>query len=243
MRILTFNLRHNNDHWEQRKPLCINLIEQHQPDLIGFQEVWMPIRQAHIILEHVIGTPYRVHTSPKQGQHGMEGIAIASRYPTSKFEKLNLPGGERVAQRIQVTVDGHVLWFVNTHLHHRPINNESERHPQMQAILDWLNPITEPIILTGDMNTIPTRSTIQLANTRFISAYAQARGAEPDYTFPAPLAAGRYDIGHVMIDYIFITPNDLMATSGQVVGDKAHGENPVLSASDHLGVLVDVTFL
>jgi len=242
MKILTFNLRHNNDHWELRKPLCINLIEQYQPDIIGFQEVWMPIQQAHRILESVTGKPYTLHVSPKQAHHGTEGIAIASRYPTSSFETLKLPGGERVAQRVTATVDGKQVCFANTHLHHMPLYSEDERLPQMQALINWLAPVTDPIILTGDMNTTPDSETIQMVKARFDSAYEQARGTEPDFTFPAPLVEDDYERGPVMIDYVFITPDSLQATSGMVVGDTAHGTDPKLSASDHLGVLVDVDF-
>lgn len=242
MKILTFNLRHNNDHWEQRKPLCINLIEKYQPDIIGFQEVWMPIQQANLILNGVNGAPYHLHVSAKQAHHGTEGIAIASRYPTRNFQTLNLPGGERVAQRVTLSVDGKSVVFVNTHLHHRPMNSESQRLPQMQAILEWLSPMTEPTILTGDMNATPTTTTIQLAKETFDSAYAQAHGKEPNFTFPAPLVEDAYHSAPVMIDYVFITPENLQATSGMLVGAEAHGTNPKLSASDHLGVLVDVEF-
>ncbi len=242
MKILTFNLRHNNDHWEQRKPLCINLIEQYQPDIIGFQEVWMPIKQVHLIMDKVNGAPYHLHVSPKQAHHGTEGVAIASRYPTSGFETFNLPGGERVAQRVTVSVGGRPMVFANTHLHHRPFFNETERLPQMQALIQWLSPMTSPTILTGDMNAVPESETIQLAKSVFDSAYEQVRGKEPDYTYPAPIVGDKFDRGPVMIDYVFITRENLLATSGIVIGGEAHGDDPVLSASDHLGVLVNVDF-
>ena len=243
MRILTFNLRHNNDYWELRKPLCINLIEKYQPDVIGFQEVWMPIQQADLILQDVYGAPYHLYVSPKQAHHGTEGIAIASRYPARGFQTLDLPGGERVAQCVTLSVDGRDVVFANTHLHHLPIDNERERLPQMQAILDWLSPMNEPTILTGDMNATPDSSTVQLAKQQLDSAYAQAHGGqEPTFTFPAPLAEDGYDRAPVMIDYVMITPSTLQATSGVVIGGEAHGTNPKLSASDHLAVLVEVDF-
>lgn len=243
MKILTFNLRHNNDYWEQRKPLCIDLINELQPDIIGFQEVWMSIQQANLILDVVDGEPYQILVTPKQAHHGVEGIAIATRLPAREFESLDLPGGERVAQRVMVDVDGQHVCFANTHLHHRPEEDESERLPQMQAILTWLDGVDAPTILTGDMNTIPSRETIQITKPKFASAYEQVHGKEPDFTFPAPVAEDRYPDHRVMIDYILITPDTLRATSAYLVGDKAHGTNPKLSASDHMGILADIEIL
>ena len=92
MKVLTLNLRHNNDHWELRKPLIIDLIQDLQPHIIGFQEVWMSFQQARQILEAVEGTPYELFVTPKQAHHGKEGVAIASRLPASEFESLDLPG-------------------------------------------------------------------------------------------------------------------------------------------------------
>lgn len=240
MKILTFNLRHNNDYWEQRKPLVIDLIQALQPDIIGFQEVWMPIQQAKLIVDAVDGAPYQLYVTAKQAHHGTEGIAIATRLPVRDFESLDLPGGERVAQRVMIDVDGETVCFANTHLHHRPQEDESERLPQMQAILAWLEAVTVPTILTGDMNTIPSSETIQLTKPKFTSAYAQVHGKESDFTFPAPVAEDQYPDHRVMIDYILITPDTLHATSARLVGDKAHGSHPKLSPSDHMGIVADV---
>jgi endonuclease/exonuclease/phosphatase family metal-dependent hydrolase len=240
MKILTLNLRHNNDYWEQRKQLVIDLIQTHQPDIIGFQEVWMSIQQAHLILQDVDGAPYDIHVTPKQAHHGKEGIAIATRLPVTSLESIRLPGGERVAQRIMIDNDGTEICFVNTHLHHRPVESEVERLPQMQAILKWLDNVTEPTIITGDMNTIPERETIRIAKERYVSAYEQVHGTEPDYTFPAPLVEDTYVGEPVMIDYILISPDTLKAASATVVGHEAHGTNPKLSASDHCGIIATV---
>lgn len=241
MKILTLNLRHNNDHWEQRKPLVIDLIQELQPDIIGFQEVWMSIQQAHLILDGIDGDPYHVFVTRKQLHHGREGIAIATRYPASDFESLNLPGRERVAQRLMIDVGGSQVCFANTHLHHMPQEDESERLPQMKALLAWLQDVNVPTILTGDMNTIPSRETMQLAKATYVSAYAQVHGQEPEYTFPAPLAEHQYPEHRVTIDYILISPDTLKATSADIVGNESYGTNPKLSPSDHLGVLANVT--
>lgn len=240
MKILTLNLRHNNDYWDNRKPLVIDLIQEHQPDIIGFQEVWMSIQQAHLILDDVKGAPYTIHVTPKQAHHGKEGIAIATRLPVTQFESLDLPGGERVAQRLMIDLHGTEICFVNTHLHHVPADSEVERLPQMKAILKWLTDITVPTIITGDMNTIPERETIRIAKDRYVSAYEQVHGKEPDFTFPAPLVEDTYPHSPVMIDYILISSESLTATTAKVVGDEAFGTNPKLSPSDHCGIIATI---
>ena len=242
MKILTLNLRHDNDYWDLRQPLVIELIQVLQPDIIGFQEVWMPIQQAHMICDAVEGSHYDLYVTPKQAHHGKEGIAIAIRLPATDFESLDLPGGERVAQRLMVHTDDGDICFANTHLHHRPADSEVERLPQMRAILDWLDDVATPIILTGDMNTIPERETIIIAKEKYVSAYERVYGKEPEYTFPAPLAEDNYEGKRVTIDYIFISPDTLVATSAKVVGDQATGTDPKLSPSDHCGIVATIDF-
>jgi endonuclease/exonuclease/phosphatase family metal-dependent hydrolase len=237
MKILTLNLRHNADRWLERLPLVVDVLKAHQPDIIGFQEVWMASQQAHTILQHLPdGSAYSIYTTPKQNIHGHEGIALASRYPVLSHETFDLPGGERVAQRIIVEVNHRKVCVANTHLHHRP-QDESVRLPQMQALLQWLNEIDLPLILTGDMNAVPATSTIAAAKEALQSAYEALHGSEPEHTFPTALVAAKYPAGGVTIDYIFFTPKTLKVQSAAVVADNVHPDDAQLCPSDHYGLL------
>lgn len=175
MKLLTFNLRHHRDRWEERFALVVDVLRQHQPDIVGFQEVWMPIKQADMILEQLPDSNLDLKVVPKRGGYGREGIAIASRYPIINHEHLDLPGEERVAQRAVLDVKGTKLCFANTHLHDKPAD-ESIRLPQMQVLLQWLADINHPTILTGDMNADPESSTILAAKETYQSAYETRYG-------------------------------------------------------------------
>lgn len=51
MKILTLNLRHNQDRWEDRLPLIIDALHTEQADVVSVQEVWLGFQQAHLIAD------------------------------------------------------------------------------------------------------------------------------------------------------------------------------------------------
>lgn len=243
MKILTLNLRHNQDRWEERFPLVVDVLQQHQPDIIGFQEVWIPIQQADLILNSFSAQEHmHLYVLPKQGDYGREGIAIASRYPIISHETLDLPDGERVAQRALIDVDGSILCFCNTHLHDKPAN-ESIRLPQMQALLEWLADVTYPTILTGDMNARPESTTILKAKAKYQSAYEVAHGSEPAVTCPTPLDTNFHPDRCSAIDYIFFSDDSLQVTSASIVADIPHPDDDRLYPSDHYGILATIDLI
>jgi endonuclease/exonuclease/phosphatase family metal-dependent hydrolase len=247
MRIITLNLRHNQDRWDERLPLVVDCLHREQADVVGLQEVCLPIQQAHIIADALnaqsTDQPYGVWVEPKWGSEAdVEGIAILSRLPVLEHERLELPQGERVAQRIAVEVDGVRVNIANTHLHHRPIEDESIRLPQMHALLDWMfSRVPQRWLLTGDMNALPDSSTIAAANERLKSAYFSVHGEHP-ITFPAPLAAAVRTDFRACIDHIFFDAA-LGVTGARIIGDETPPDDPTLSASDHLGLSADIVVI
>ena len=247
MKIATLNLRHNQDRWDERYPLVVDCLHRSQADVIGMQEVYIPIRQAHLIADSLNAMtsdqPYNVWMEPKWGTEAeIEGIAILSRLPVLEHERLELPEGERVAQRVVVEVDGVRVNIANTHLHHRPMEDESIRLPQMRALLDWMfSRALNRWLLTGDMNALPESSTIAAANERLQSAYFSLHGEHP-ITFPAPLAYATRGDFRACIDHIFFD-SALRVTSARIIGDETPPDDPTLSASDHLGLAAEVDVL
>lgn len=243
MKILTLNLRHHRDRWNERFPLVVDVLRQHQPDIIGFQEVWIPIQQANIILNQLSDKEsMNLYVLPKQGDYGREGIAIASRYPIISHETLDLPGGERVAQRALIEVDGTTFCFSNTHLHDKPAD-ESIRLPQMQALLQWLADVSHPTILTGDMNARPESTTIRESKTRYQSAYEVVHGSEPSVTCPTPLDTNFHPDRCSTIDYIFFSEDKLQVTGASIVADIPHPDDETLYPSDHYGILATIKLI
>jgi endonuclease/exonuclease/phosphatase family metal-dependent hydrolase len=241
MKILTLNLRHHRDRWDERLPLVVDVLRTHRPDIICFQEVWMPIQQADTILKQLSDDESMpLYALPKQGRHGQEGIAIASRYPVIGQDTLNLYGGERVAQSLLLDINGTPLCIANTHLHDKPVD-ESIRLPQMQELLQWLAKVNYPTILAGDMNAYPESTTITAAKSKYLSTYEVIHGSEPDVTFPTPLVADNDpNEEDVVIDYIFFSSDTLRVIDVSIVADIAHPNDETLYPSDHYGILASI---
>lgn len=243
-KLLTLNLRHNADRWPERRPLVAAALAAHAADVIAFQEVWLPIRQADLIaadLAALLDPPtYTVHVRPKGGHESdREGIALLSRLPILESAALDLPGGNRVAQRLRVVKDGHAFDVVNTHLHHEPELAETIREPQMRALLDWLAASPDRNwLVCGDFNAHPHSTTVQQIAARFRSAYATLHGADP-LTFPTPLVD--YVYPPVALDYVFFDPARLTPNAAELVGDQPSAHDPRLYPSDHIGLTVTFT--
>jgi endonuclease/exonuclease/phosphatase family metal-dependent hydrolase len=237
IKVLTLNLRHNADRWQERLPLVLDTLLTESPDVIGLQEVWLPIQQAELIanlLNDRVERPYSVFTGQKWGEHTVEGIAMLSRLPVLVYEHTNLPETSRLAQRLRVMVDGHPVDVVNTHLHHEPHFEETIRLPQMQHILNWMfeREGDYPWVLMGDMNALPASSTIQAASQHLVSALPADA-----VTFPAPLCAADFPPElAVQIDYILYDASRLRLLNAAVIAQQTHPQDATLSASDHYGV-------
>ncbi|MBZ0291278.1 MAG: endonuclease/exonuclease/phosphatase family protein [Anaerolineae bacterium] len=245
MKIITLNLRHNNDRWEERFPLVVDCLHTHQADVIGLQEVHIPIRQAHIIAEalnqRTPQQPYSVLVEPKWGDtESHEGVGLLTRLPVLEHARLDLPLAERVAQRITLEVDGRRIHIANTHLHHRPIHDESIRQPQIDAVLGWMFDYSESgWLLTGDFNALPDSSTIQTVMKRLHSAYQTIHGDHP-HTFPTPLSSEFKPELALTLDYIFYDAERFRPTHAEIIANQPHPDDSTLYPSDHFGLLVDI---
>jgi endonuclease/exonuclease/phosphatase family metal-dependent hydrolase len=244
MKIATLNLRHNEDRWEERFLLVIATLHRQQADVIGLQEVWLEFQQAHLIADalnqRTPAQPYQVLVEPKWGPEPVEGIAILSRLPVLEHERLELPEGQRVAQRVAVAVDGQQVHVANTHLHHRPMQDESIRQPQMRTLLDWMfSRSPSRWLLTGDMNALPHSSTIAAAGERLQSAYFHVHAEHP-LTFPTPLVAAQHPDFAACIDYVFFDPATLRVHAAEVIASETHPDDPTLCPSDHFGLAAEI---
>lgn len=93
---------------------------------------------------------------------GEYGIAVLSRYPILSSEKLPLPQGKgrwpRVALKVEVDAPNGPVRFVCVHLarpFHWPLSNTVTRLGQISALLRSLEEDELPVIVAGDMNSLP----------------------------------------------------------------------------------------
>jgi endonuclease/exonuclease/phosphatase family metal-dependent hydrolase len=240
IKVLTLNLRNNSDRWEERLPLILDTLLAESPDVIGLQEVYLPIQQAELIANRVnarMERSYSVFTGQKWGEDPEEGIAMLSRLPVRAYEHTNLPETSRLAQRLCVTIEGRSVDVVNTHLHHQPTFEEKIRLRQMAHILEWMfeRGGDHRWILLGDMNAQPASITIQAAGLRLTSALPADA-----VTFPAPLRRSEYPADLALqIDYVLYDAMRLHLLNAAVIAQETHSQDPTLSASDHYGVAAE----
>jgi endonuclease/exonuclease/phosphatase family metal-dependent hydrolase len=240
MKIVTLNLRHNADRWEERFPLVVDCLHQEQADVIALQEVYLPIQQAHLIADALNSRtphlPYAVYVEPKWGDDPWEGVGLLTRLPVLEHARLELPEGQRVAQRLLVVENDTRFHIANTHLHHRPIEDESIRLPQMQALITWMQSQSAAgWLLTGDMNAEPDSTTIHTAQEYLQSTYTTVHGTQP-ITFPTPLVAANFPDLAITIDYIFYDPRVFTVENAWVTANQPHPADPTLYPSDHFGL-------
>lgn len=252
--IATINLFADLSLWEQRRTLLADGLAALRPDLIAVQEVelrentarWLA---AQLGMEHI-------HLTPKTGKwRHEEGLAILSRLPFQGQAELDLQTQHRVAQYVQVSVDGRPLVLANVHLYWMP-GEAPERLQQIERLLGWLREIpgNPPLIVGGDFNATPDMPSIRRMEQEFASAYRAVHGREPAYTTPTPLPRSwrlllktmvrllKYiKVSHFRLarrstlDYIFVDPR-LRVLDSQVILNRPSPEDPRLYPSDHFGI-------
>ena len=245
IKVVTLNLRYTANRWQERFPMIVDLLHAEQADFIGLQEISLKVQQAHLIqgaLNYLNpDKPYKLRVADDNFQPAILANAILSRYPIIEHERLCLPNNFRTAQRIVVQINETMVTLANTHLHHKPYNDESIRLPQMKALVDWLNVQTcDRVILMGDFNARPESETVDYARQSFQSAYEAMHGSEPEKTFPTPLIDNNFKPR--TIDYIFYSADRLQVTHAKLVGNQAHPDDVMLYPSDHFGVCAEFDF-
>jgi beta-glucosidase len=158
LKIMTINLRHDVDCWEERFPLIADEIVMFRPDIIGMQEVEIGQDQQmvldQLIRERASDLIYEIHHELKTGLAAIsgEGIATFSRFPIVAKAVQDLSYGRPATlDRLRVS-DDLELDFYNTHLHHE--GGDMVRKPQADLLMTFVaqNTSSNPAFLTGDMN-------------------------------------------------------------------------------------------
>lgn len=232
LRVATFNIWHDAQNWAARLPLLVQALREADTDVIALQEViedaakGLP-NQASTIADLLGGYAIRFSSTTPPGAPRRYGNAILSRLPvltdTSKhLEPLN---DYRTALRVRVTLEGHPIDVVCTHLAWQA-DAGAVREQQVANLMAWLPRDGVPLIVMGDFNApLADPGLAALTSLRFVSALPL--GAISSTLNPAK--------GHAeqVIDHIFAERLWFAPVAAQRLGDRAHdGEYP----SDHFGV-------
>jgi endonuclease/exonuclease/phosphatase family metal-dependent hydrolase len=262
VKVATINILFNLKEWTQRRELLVKGLAAENADLIALQEVVRLPENTGAWLAEKLNMPH-IYLVPKVNQEGnslSEGIAILSRYPFVQQEMLALAGQNRVAQYVQVVVDGQPFVLCNGHYYWYPGSHPS-RDIQVQQVLDWLGQLSPelPVVAVGDFNGTPETSAIALMHQQFTSAYATHHGQEPVYTCPTPLVRRNWKqvlwhafrnlrFNHTLrpwrgtLDYIFVN-HHLRVKNCQLILNQPAPNSRTLYPSDHFGITADLEIL
>jgi len=241
-----------DNHWNDRKSICFDVIKSHAPDIICCQEVWRGQFDD-------MSTAFSDYSS-----FGMIDTCVGKNpmntvfYHSDRFRLLS-SGGYWLSEAPHIT--GSISWdslcvrlanwlrleeissgkefrVINTHLDH--IGQTAREHQAEVINLDtWAYPTDYPQLLTGDMNCDQSNKALQL----FISAgwqdtYEIVHGPDdPGHTFHAFEGDAHIsDIGKM--DWIF-SRGAAKVTASEIIKDTCNDKYP----SDHYFISADIDLL
>jgi len=234
--VATLNLRNIADRWSERIPLLLADMAALQPDLIGLQECVFAVQQ-----DRILGAAGEGRYESRRGWAGRPeyGNAALGRMPLElgEAERLDL-GRNRSALRVPVALAaGQSLHFVVTHLHHL-VPDEAIREEQAIQLVEWLRPDPQPLVVVGDFNAEPVEPAYRvMEEAGFRSAFAEANGEEPAFTWPSGIQApGMDNDGEPgCLDYIWAR-GEITVEGAALAFDRPAVDDPTLYPSDHLGL-------
>ncbi len=236
LKVVTFNIWHNQGDWAARRPLLIQSILAADADVIALQEVLEDANvglpnQAQTLADALSarGRPYSMHfvSTDPEGAPRRYGNAILTRLPVLAHDsrKLMPLDDYRTALRIRVQALGRPTDIVVTHLAWQQ-EAGAVRSQQVADLLSWLPQDGTPLIVMGDFNAPLSDSGLStLTGVRFFSALP--RDSVETTLNPAKGHPNRV-IDHIFTEAAFFAPG-----SASLIGDTpTAGEYP----SDHFGV-------
>lgn len=245
--------------WNARREVCVQVIKEQQPDLIGFQEVlkeqavYLQQQMPHYALFGFDGPEMDAHP---EGYHGIAKNPIM--YLKSRYRLLT--GGTYWLSETPLAAGSmswntararHVNWvrlkeiktgkefrMVNLHLDHKSQEAKVQQAKLMAAESSQYLP-DFPQILTGDFNSTMASNVFESVKAAgFADSYAVIHGdAEPGVTahgFEQPDSPKLK--GRGKIDFIFCKGNCKPVSAG-IIRDKPKGIFP----SDHFFVYTEVS--
>jgi endonuclease/exonuclease/phosphatase family metal-dependent hydrolase len=176
LRILTYNIHHGNP---PSKPDLIDLdaiarvISESKADIVALQEVETGVNRSGGVNEaKILGEKTGLHYQFfKAIDHdgGDYGVAILSRYKFNDVKLVPLPqeiiAEKRVLGYLTVKIGKQQFIFANTHLD--ATRTHENRIVQMKSILKEFENVDLPVILCGDLNSVPGSETISLLDKQF----------------------------------------------------------------------------
>ena len=249
LRVATFNIRNITDRYEERKPLLGAAFAEINADIIGLQEVIISEggpdkpRQDDFLAAQLPARQYRSSLSPHETRTYFCNAILSSIGELNAHEQLRLSTG-RSAHRVLIQVGTTTFWFVNTHLHHRPLEPEV-RKEQAEAICTWMAaaPQADATFIVGDFNTPPHEPAYAvMAASGYRSAFREANGTEPAVTWPSGIQAETMDTDGDpnCLDYIWFR-GSVSLKKVWIAANQHPPEDPTIYPSDHFAIVAEAS--
>lgn len=266
VRVATFNvLSPLLADWHQRKTVVAEELRVTAPDIIALQEVDAGEDREQTIAD-LVGSGRHVAWHSRTTPDGI-GLALASRWPISKFHEHSLCVTDRAAAfpwSAVVVAEIRAPQPLGTlHIaHHKPVFQfDYEHERELQAveaarfIEEILDDRDEHVVVVGDFDAPPDSSSVRFWTGRqslagvsvgYHDAWEMLRPTDPGHTFTPdnPLVArgDMFSAAGRRIDYVMVRGRGFGPTlevrSVDLIGVHPRGG---IQASDHYGVVAELT--
>jgi len=251
IKAITYNIKYDNitdtvNNWNNRKVAMVNLLNQHQPEFIGMQEVLY--RQLEYLNEALTAYKY-IGVGRDDGKQKGEFSPIL--YNADSYEALESStfwlsktpdkisvGWDAAMERIctyglfQDKISKEKIWVFNTHFDHIGVKARKKSVKLILKKIKQFNGDKLPVILMGDFNLTPLEKPIQLLQKKMDDALLLSKTTlvGPKGTFNG---FNVHDPMERRIDYIFTQEFDIK--SYHHIDERLKSGKHI---SDHLPVLI-----
>ena len=155
--VVTLNLYHDRDRWQQRRELVIEGLSALEPDVIALQEVLQheTLRNQAEDIAAALGYEFFFVSADEPGQARRYGNAILTRHAIlSRGERRLRPLDDwRTVAHVRLDIRGSIVDIYDTHLHHTE-EGLGIRARQLRDVLSYVDARDDatPSLLLGDLN-------------------------------------------------------------------------------------------
>ena len=268
IRVMSFNIRYGtaqdgDNAWPHRREMVFDVIRDHQPDIVGMQEV---LNGQRAELLRALPEYESLGTGRFDGM--LRGEFSLIMYRKDRLEVLqhgqfwlsdtpDVPGskswGNSITRictwaRMRDSQTGRSFYFYNTHLDHRSPPSQQRSAELIAQRIAMHEHKHVPVIMTGDFNANESTSTIRFLKGEIERAFETTtdpppspklrdsfRLMHPEATNVGTFNGFRGESSRGKIDYVFVS-DGVQAISAEIVQDNTDGRYP----SDHFPVKATV---